>query len=125
MYTLQETLNFHASHQIKINDEHESIMHTHQWYVRITVGFTELDKYGISMEFNYFQNQVRDIINHFDNSLLNDLKDFEHEQPTVENVARIMFEKFAHDINTDNKKIHKVELWVNPSRVISYNGQGA
>jgi len=63
-----------------------------EWEIRITVGTDELDENGGGKHFDSFLEEFRNEIAHMNNYYLNALEYFEDKNPSLENIAKWIFD---------------------------------
>ena len=79
--------HFAAAHRLRLGDGSWESLHGHNWTAKITVSAARLDAIGLVMDFHELTRLVEGIILPMRNVNLNDLPQFERENPSAENVA--------------------------------------
>ena len=65
---------------------------------------------GIGIDFRDIKKAVKEIIEGLDHCNLSDLPAFKDENPTSENIARLIYKALSKKINTDAVKVSKVKV---------------
>ena len=96
MYQLKVQGAFEAAHQIPGYPGKCARLHGHNWVVEATVRGTQLDRLGMLVDFKTVKAALGAVLDRFDHRFLNELEPFAGGvAPTVENLARIIFEELA------------------------------
>ena len=74
-----------------------------------------MQKVGFLMDFKEIRSALKEIIGEFDHCNLNELEYFKTENPTSENLAKIIFDKLEK-----NMPVKKVTVWESPTSSASY-----
>lgn len=82
--------------------------HGHNWDVRIFVECDELNEAGIGIDFYEVKEAVQSILAELDHRDLNTLSQFQHNNPTCENVAAYIYSALSGKLNREGIRITKV-----------------
>lgn len=93
MFTISVETHFKASHQIRLRNGSKESSHFHDWVVAVDVGSDMLNKVDVVMNFQKLKQMLDSIVAEFDNASLNDVRYFQQNNPSAENVAKYIFEK--------------------------------
>jgi 6-pyruvoyltetrahydropterin/6-carboxytetrahydropterin synthase len=110
MYEVTVETGFSAAHRLKNYRGKCENLHGHNWKVTITVQAGELDPAGLAMDFTELKAHAGDIIDHFDHKDLSELPEFSEQNPTTENIARIIFEKMEKKLEGREAVICEVSV---------------
>ena len=116
MYELMVEGTFAAAHALWGYEGPCENLHGHTWKVQAFLEGNKLDKIGLLADFRNIKNALRNILAEFDHKHLNELKLFKLENPSSENLARIIFEK----MRTEMEFTSKVTVWESPTSSASY-----
>jgi 6-pyruvoyltetrahydropterin/6-carboxytetrahydropterin synthase len=116
MFELMVEDSFDAAHALRGYEGPCENLHGHTWKVQIFLKGERLNKIGLLADFKVIKNELKDVLSEFDHKLLNDLKPFEAENPSSENLARIIFRK----MKKTNKAIDKVTVWESHTAYATY-----
>ncbi len=78
---------------------------------------SQLNDLGMLVDFKVLKSELGDIVSYMDHTYLNELPEFQQENPTAENIARTIFEKMRTSIGDG---IFKVTVWETPTSSASY-----
>ena len=101
---------FSAAHSLNGYQGNCAQVHGHNWIVEVFVKCMELNSIGIGIDFREIRQAVKDVINDFDHSCLNEHPEFKDTNPSSENIARFLYKKLGKKINSANTKVSKVKV---------------
>jgi 6-pyruvoyltetrahydropterin/6-carboxytetrahydropterin synthase len=84
--------------------------------VQVFLRGNKLNRLGLLEDFKIIRQNLRSVLKEFDHKLLNDLKPFTQENPTSENLARIIFKK----LRQKQKNLVKVIVWESPTTYAAF-----
>jgi len=117
MYRINVISSFPGAH--KLNDYPGACknLHGHNWKIRVQLATQKTDDLGMAIDFKVVKERLNDLIAQFDHQYLNELKWFQDQNPTSENIARVIY----HELNKsfENEDVHMVEVEVWESDVTS------
>jgi len=82
--------------------------HGHNWTVEVFVEFSELNETGIGIDFYNVKDAVHSVLQELDHNDLNTLPQFQHKNPTCENVAAYLYGELTHRLNIGKTRVTKV-----------------
>ncbi len=121
MYELLIESEFSAAHRLREYHGACENLHGHNWRVEMAVGGETLDKLGMLIDFRELKRILNAAIEHFDHVYLNELPEFEKQNPTTENMARILFEECARRLPT-GVRVRSISVWESPRCGARYSG---
>ena len=89
-YSLSVTLSFSAAHFLRRYRGKCEALHGHNYQVTVVVGADSLDDSGMLIDFAELKSHLRQALERFDHTCLNDLPEFAQESPTAEALARVL-----------------------------------
>lgn len=119
MYELVVKDVFAGAHSLRNYDGECENLHGHNWRVEITLRCEELDELGMVFDFKKVKKIVGEVLSHFDHSHLNELEEFALENPTTENVSKILFDKIGEKL-PPKISIAKVKTWESDNCAAAY-----
>lgn len=120
MYKLNVKSHFSSAHKLVGYDGPCKNLHGHNWEVRIGIICEDTDDIGLTIDFGLVKEDLNDIIERLDHTLLNDLDYFKNCNPTSENIAKFFFQELSLKINSDNCRVAEVEIWESEKTSIVY-----
>jgi len=121
MYKINVTTSFAGAHSLKGYSGLCKNLHGHNWKVRVQITSETLDELGMVIDFQMVKSHLSDIINKYDHQHLNELPDFVQQNPTSENIARIIFIQLETALNTQQLSVTEVEIWESESSSTIYS----
>jgi len=94
MYTLTVEGNFSSAHQLRGYRGKCENLHGHNWKVVLGVRGEELDDIGLLIDFTVLKSMLKEILDGLDHTNINDIPYFTRHNPSSENIARYIAEKF-------------------------------
>ncbi|OGC05567.1 6-carboxytetrahydropterin synthase QueD [candidate division WOR-1 bacterium RIFOXYD2_FULL_36_8] len=116
MYELMAEDTFDAAHALRGYKGSCENLHGHTWSVQVFLNGEELDKIGLLYDFREIKSKLKLVIDEFDHKNLNDLDIFKEQNPSSENLAKIIFDKLKLEI----KLVSKVTVWESQTTKASY-----
>ena len=116
MYELMVEESFDAAHALRGYEGPCENLHGHTWKVQVAIQGEKLNKIGLLEDFKTIKTKLKSVLAELDHKLLNDVKPFDQENPSSENLSRIIFEKLKKEF----KSISKVSVWESPTSSATY-----
>lgn len=125
MFELSVITRFAAAHYLRDYDGSCARLHGHTWQVEVSLRGPELDQKGMLLDFRSVKAKVKHIVDELDHVNLNDLKPFAQggkENPTVENLARYIYQRLKPEFGGGESSITvaAVRVWESPDASASY-----
>ena len=110
MYELIVESEFSAAHRLREYDGACEHLHGHNWRVELVIAGEDLNGLGMAMDFREAKRILKEALERFDHVYLNDLPDFKEQNPTTENMARIVFEDCSRRL-PEGRRVRSVTVW--------------
>lgn len=120
MYELKIISQFAAAHQLREYEGRCENLHGHNWKIEVCVAGKHLEKTGLLIDFKLIKEATSRILDELDHKFLNELDAFKTLNPTSENIARLVFESLARELNTEDLKVSAVTAWESDSACATY-----
>ena len=121
MYTISVKRDFSAYHYlIGGNWGSENEKHAHHYSAELTLEGEELDKHGYLVDIVDIEALFNDLVVRYENKTLNDLKEFDGLNPSVENFSRILCKRYISTLSAQNIKAVSIKIWENDIACASY-----
>ena len=121
MYELTVKSEFEAAHFIKNYPGKCARLHGHNWTVEALAQGSQLNELGILIDFKILKAELNKILDELDHQFLNELEIFQMQNPTAENLARLIFEKLsASEIFSGAAKLKAVKVYESPKSCVTY-----
>ena len=121
MFEINVGAAFEAAHFIDGYAGKCARLHGHNWTVEAVVRGAELDALGMLIDFKVLKAELNKVLDEFDHRYLNELATFATDNPTAENLARIIFKRLAAStIFNGAVKLHAVKVHESPNSCVTY-----
>ena len=121
MYTLAVKRDFIARHFLIGGDwGPENFPNSHHYVLELQMEGNELDQYGYLVDIVDVEKHLDEIVNYYQEQMLNDKPEFAGLNPSIEHFARILATSLSDHIQADNISVVKVVLWENDSAWAAY-----
>ncbi len=107
---------FDAAHALRGYEGPCENLHGHTWKVQIQLQGKQLNQIGLLEDFKSLKHELRDLLETFDHKLLNDVKPFDAENPSSENLARYIYK----EMKKRKKALSKVIVWESATSCAAY-----
>lgn len=101
---------FSAAHRLRLPDDSYEPLHGHNWQVEVDLAGLKLDPSGMLADFTIVQPALAAITAELHNRYLNELPAFASVNPSTEEVARLIHDRFAPKLPT-SVVIRRVRVW--------------
>ena len=120
MHELIVESEFAAAHRLRDYDGACENLHGHNWRVELVVAGHRLGNLGMLMDFRDLKKLLRDTLEAFDHTYLNDLPCFQKDNPTTENLSRIIFGECSRRLPR-GVTVKSVTVWESPRCCARYS----
>jgi 6-pyruvoyltetrahydropterin/6-carboxytetrahydropterin synthase len=97
MFELSVDTHFDAAHFLRGYPGDCGRLHGHTWKVTVTVSARGNLTLGMAVDFKDIARTLDLVVSEFDHRNLNDLRCFEDENPTAENIAILIFDRIEKE----------------------------
>ncbi len=116
MFELMVEETFDAAHALRGYKGECENLHGHSWRVQANFRGDKLNDIGIMLDFREAKTKLYGILKKFDHKNLNDLPEFQNDNPSSENIARFIFENLKRGL----PGLFKVTVWESTTTYASY-----
>lgn len=95
-------------------------LHGHNYRVQVTYAGTELDRFGMLVDFGDIKKAFHAVLDTLDHTYLNDLPAFRDLSPSAENIAAHIFHAMKQRAAFDRAHLLSVSVWETPTQVATY-----
>mgnify|MGYP001614224829 CR=1 FL=1 len=110
MYEVTVKTQFSAAHRLRGYDGKFENLHGHNWIAIGTVQARELDAMGVGIDFVMLKERMNKILSKLDYTNINDVPPFDEKNPSVENIAKWLYDELSQVVNTATAKVSRVEV---------------
>ena len=119
MYELVVEKTFAGAHNLRNYDGECERLHGHNWRVEVTLKAEKLDDIGMVIDFKIVKKKLEEILSRFDHSYLNELSEFKQENPTTENVSKLIYNNLSEQLPPEIS-VAKVKTWESEKCAAAY-----
>ncbi len=94
-------------------------LHGHNYRIEVAYAGTELDRFGMLVDFTDIKKAFNAVLKMLDHAYLNDLPAFRDLSPSAENIARHIFLELKRT-PFDRASLDHVSVWETPTQVAVY-----
>lgn len=116
MFELMVEDSFDAAHALRGYEGPCENLHGHTWKVQVFVQGEKLNQIGLLQDFKIVKNELKEILAEFDHKLLNDVPPFDAENPSSENLAKVIYKK----MKKKSKILTKIVVWESHTSYAAY-----
>ena len=106
--------HFSAAHSLKGYPGDCARIHGHNWIIEAYAKCEKLDEIGIGVDFRDVKKSLKDLLQGFDQSNLNDVPAFRDVNPTSENIAKFLYKELSKKLNSDLVEVSKIRVSETP-----------
>lgn len=111
MYEIYKEVIFAGAHRLREYEGKCESLHGHNWRVRACLKADVLDDLGMVLDFKILNQALREVLDGFDHSFLNEVPPFDELNPTAENIAKVVFDQLSLRLNDDRVAVSSVEVF--------------
>ena len=120
-YTVAVQRDFVARHFLFGGDwGHENQLHSHHYKVEVRLEGSELDQHGYLVDIVDIEERLEELVTYYRDKSLNELKEFNGLNPSIEHLSRLFCEALAGRIQAPNIHTVTVKIWENDIAWASY-----
>jgi 6-pyruvoyltetrahydropterin/6-carboxytetrahydropterin synthase len=94
MYEVSVQHHFDAAHYLRGYQGKCEKVHGHRFQVAVNVRAEEVDSIGLTYDFAKLKQHLKEVLNRFDHTLLNEIPPFDKLNPSSENIAATIYKEF-------------------------------
>lgn len=121
MYRLSVSDSFSAAHRLCGYEGACRNLHGHNWKVKVCLASDQLDEIGMALDFGVIKEILAAVLDELDHAYLNDLHAFKEQNPTSENLARYVFERFERELAGKPVNVESVEIQESERSAVVYS----
>ncbi|MCL5105024.1 MAG: 6-carboxytetrahydropterin synthase QueD [Armatimonadetes bacterium] len=116
MYEITIDDMFDAAHCLRGYEGKCRQLHGHTYRTQVCFKVSDLEASGIAIDFRAAKSLLRDILDYMDHQYMNELPEFLDQNPTAENIARLIYERMKEKM----PEVQKVSVWETPTSCATY-----
>ena len=120
MFEITVEKHFEAAHYLRGYKGKCENVHGHRYKVVVKIEAGKLNDIGLAYDFTDLKRHLKDILDRYDHTCLNDIKPFDKINPSAENIAAAIFKELKKKLAAAPVKLTAVEAWESPEQGVSY-----
>jgi 6-pyruvoyltetrahydropterin/6-carboxytetrahydropterin synthase len=121
MYTVTVLADFVAQHFLTVPDPGpEGVPHSHHYEFELEFRGPELNEYDYLVDIEDVETAIEDLRDRYEDTMLNDLPEFEGYNPSVERFARVVWDRVAAAVTDDTVEELTVTVWEDGEAYAAY-----
>ena len=122
MYATTVLTDFVAQHYLTVPDPGpEGVPHSHHFEVELTFRGPALNEYDYLVDIDDAEAALDDLADRYRDALLNDLPEFEGDNPSVERFARVIFDRVTDAVTDETVAELAVTVWEDETAAATYD----
>lgn len=101
----------------------EAEWHSHPYRLEVTVHGESLDRNGYLVDLDEMDRAMNDLVERYRDRTLNDQEDFQGLNPSIENFARVCWERLVASMDTSPISEMEVRVWETDLAYAAYRGK--
>jgi 6-pyruvoyltetrahydropterin/6-carboxytetrahydropterin synthase len=119
MFEISVEKTIACAHRLFDYDGPCETLHGHNYRVQVTYTGTELDRYGMLVDFSDVKKVFHAVLDTLDHTYLNELPPFRDVSPSAENIAAYIFHEMKRT-PFERGQLLSVSVWETPTQVATY-----
>lgn len=121
MYALSVARDFEAQHYLTVPEPGpEGEPHSHPYRVEVRFVGTDLNEFGYLVDIDDVDQVLDGLVGRYEDTLLNDLPEFDGRNPSVERFARVFCDGVVEQVSTETPSEVSVRIWEGDDAWASY-----
>ncbi len=120
MYEILIKGDFSSAHNLRGYKGKCETLHGHSWKVEARFEKEALNNIGISVDFVILKTRLKDVLKKLDHAYLNELDIFKKQNPSAENIARIIYQKLKDSVKEKGLVLKSVSVWESETSCATY-----
>jgi 6-pyruvoyltetrahydropterin/6-carboxytetrahydropterin synthase len=122
MYATTVLTDFVAQHYLTVPDPGpEGVPHSHHFEVELTFRGPALNEYDYLVDIDDAEAALADLADRYRDALLNDLPEFDGDNPSVERFARVIFDRVTDAVTDETVAELAVTVWEDETAAATYD----
>ena len=119
MFEVRVEKTIAAAHRLFDYDGPCEALHGHNYRIEVAYTGTELDRFGMLVDFTEIKKAFHAVLDTLDHTYLNELPAFQGLSPSAENIAAHIYRELKQT-QFARATLHSVSVWETPTQVAVY-----
>jgi 6-pyruvoyl-tetrahydropterin synthase len=121
MFTVTVLEDFVAQHYLTVpNPGPEGVPHSHHYEVELEFRGPELNQYDYLVDIDDVETAIQDLLDRYEDTMLNDLGEFEGYNPSVERFAEVVWSRVTERVTDETVEELSVTVWEDNEAYAAY-----
>jgi len=121
MFTVTVLEEFVAQHYLTVpNPGPEGVPHSHHYEVELEFRGPELNQYDYLVDIDDVEAAIEGLLDRYEDTMLNDLPEFEGYNPSVERFAAVVWERVTDEVTDETVEEVAVTVWEDSEAYAAY-----
>lgn len=120
MYEISVEKHFDAAHYLRGYQGKCEAMHGHRYRVVVKIRADKVNDIGLAYDFTDLKRYLKEILDRFDHTCLNDIPPFDKMNPSAENIAVTIYDELKARLAAEPVTLTAVEAWESPEQGVAY-----
>ncbi|MBN1596564.1 6-carboxytetrahydropterin synthase QueD [candidate division FCPU426 bacterium] len=120
MYEIVVEQEISSAHQLRAYQGKCENVHGHNWKVKVEVMRKDLNEIGLAIDFTELKRILKLVLARYDHAMLNNLPEFAHDNPTSENIARLIYQACRKELAGHPVQLRAVTVWESSQTYVRY-----
>ena len=120
MYEVSVRQHFDAAHYLRGYQGKCEDLHGHRFEVVVSVRAQSVDQIGLAYDFIELKELLREILERYDHTCLNEKSPFDQINPSSENIATIIYQELKERLGEAPHTISSVQVWESPETCVTF-----
>jgi 6-pyruvoyltetrahydropterin/6-carboxytetrahydropterin synthase len=120
MYEISVEKHFDAAHYLRGYQGKCEAMHGHRYRVVVKIVAEKVSDIGLAYDFTDLKRYLKEILDRFDHTCLNDIPPFDKMNPSAENIAATIYNELKERLAAEPVTLTAVEAWESPEQGVAY-----
>ena len=120
MYEIIVEKHFDAAHFLRGYQGKCESMHGHRYRVVVKIEAEKLNDIDLAYDFTDLKRHLKEILERYDHTCLNDVPPFDEINPSSENIAVTIYNELRDKLSGAPVSISRIEAWESPQAGVAY-----
>ena len=120
MYEITVEKHFEAAHYLRGYQGKCEKTHGHRYKVVVKIQAKKLNEIGLAYDFTDLKRYLKEILERYDHTCLNDIRPFDKINPSAENIAATIYNELKEKLSAEPVTLTAVEAWESPEQGVAY-----
>ena len=120
MYEITVEKHFEAAHYLRGYQGKCEKTHGHRYKVVVKIRAEKLNDIGLAYDFTDVKHYLKEILDRYDHTCLNDIPPYDKINPSAENISATIYKELKEKLAAEPVTLTSVEAWESPEQGVAY-----